>query len=277
MFSNQRKTIGVLVEAVLNECPSRLCQGVIQAADELGYNVAIFTSYGSYSNNLEYFKGDCYMYELPPYETLDGMILILDTIQNLQTRYHVLKYTLERCQCPIVSIREDIDGANNLLVDNTTCMEGIIRHFIDVHGFTRLCFMTGPKERWDSIERLNCFRRIMEEYHLPVDEHQIFYGDFWKNKGSDACDWFLQSSELPQAIVCANDYMAAAVASELIKLGYDIPKDICVSGYDGLKDTMYFSPSLTTVEVPFYEMGMKAVEIIDKKTGKPFPDGELLF
>ncbi len=34
MFSNQRKTIGVLVEAVLNECPSRLCQGVIQAAED---------------------------------------------------------------------------------------------------------------------------------------------------------------------------------------------------------------------------------------------------
>ncbi len=45
-----------------------------------------------------------------------------------------------------VSVK-NIEGANNLLVDNTTCMESIIRHFIDVHGFTRLCFMTGPKER----------------------------------------------------------------------------------------------------------------------------------
>ena len=58
MFSNQRKTIGVLVEAVLNEFPKRLCQGVIQAAEKSGYNVAIFTSYGSYGNNVEYFKGD---------------------------------------------------------------------------------------------------------------------------------------------------------------------------------------------------------------------------
>lgn len=269
MFSNQRKTIGILVEAVLNEFPRRLCQGVIEAAEKSGYNVAIFTSYGSYGNNVEYFKGDCHMYELPPYESLDGMILLLDTIQNLQTRERVLKYTLERCQCPIVSIRENIDGANNLLVDNTTCMESIIRHFIEVHGFTRLCFMTGPKERWDSIERLNCFQRIMKEYNLPVDEHQIFYGDFWRNMGDAACDWFLHGSEPPQAILCANDYMAAAVASELIKLGYDIPKDICVSGYDGLKDTLYFSPSLTTVEVPFYEMGMKAVEIIDNKQETP--------
>ena len=110
MFSNQRKTIGILVEAVLNEFPRRLCQGVIEAAEKSGYNVAIFTSYGSYGNNVEYFKGDCHMYELPPYESLDGMILLLDTIQNLQTRERVLKYTMERCQCPIVSIRENIDG-----------------------------------------------------------------------------------------------------------------------------------------------------------------------
>lgn len=269
MFSNGRKTIGILTENVVDEFSARLCRGVISEANQRGYNVACFSGFGNYGNNPEYFKGDCQIFELPPYELLDGIILLLDTIQDIPTRTRVLEHAKTRCQCPVISIREKIDGANNLMIDNRTCMEPIIRHFLDVHHFTNLCFMTGPADRWYSIERLNCFLRIMEEYHLPVDDHQIFYGDFWKNMGKPACDWFLEGDKFPQAIICANDHMASAVASELIKRGYEIPKEICVSGYDGLTDTLYFSPSLTTAGVPFLEMGVKAVQIIDEKQNRP--------
>lgn len=277
MFSNGRKTIGVLTEAVKDEFPSLLCQGVIQEAQKRDYNVAVFSCYGNYGNYPKFYKGACQIFELPPYESLDGVILLLDTILDIQNREHILHYAQTRCRCPIVSVREKIDGANNLLIDNHTCLESMIRHFIDEHKFTRLCFMTGPKDRWYSIERLECFLRIMKEAHLPVEEHQIFYGDFWKNMGKPACDWFLDGKDMPQAIICANDHMASAVSSELISRGYEIPKDICVSGYDGLSDTLYFSPSLTTVGVPFLDMGARAVQIIDQKQRRPVQNEDYFF
>lgn len=277
MFSNGRKTIGVLTEAVKDEFPSLLCQGVIQEAQKRDYNVAVFSCYGNYGNYPKFYKGACQIFELPPYESLDGVILLLDTILDIQNREHILHYAQTRCRCPIVSVREKIDGANNLLIDNHTCLESMIRHFIDEHKFTRLCFMTGPKDRWYSIERLECFLRIMKEAHLPVEEHQIFYGDFWKNMGKPACDWFLDGKDMPQAIICANDHMASAVSSELISRGYEIPKDICVSGYDGLSDTLYFSPSLTTVGVPFLDMGARAVQIIDQKQRCPVQNEDYFF
>lgn len=277
MFSNKRKTIGILAEAIKDEFPSLLCQGVIEEAQKRGYNVAVFSCYGNYGYYPEFYKGECKIFDLPPYESLDGIILMLDTIQDISNREYVLRCAQARCHCPIVSIREKIDGANNLLIDNHTCMESITRHFIEKHKFTRLCFMTGPKDRWYSIERLECFLRVMEEAHLPVDEHQIFYGDFWKNMGKPACDWFLDGKEMPQAIICANDHMASAVSSELISRGYEIPKDICVSGYDGLSDTLYFSPSLTTVGVPFLDMGVRAVQIIDQKQRRPMQNENYFF
>ena len=98
----------------------------------------------------------------------------------------------------------------------------------------------------------------------------VFYGDFWKNKGKEACDWFLAEGEpQPEGIICANDYMATAVASELIRRGYRIPQDIAVSGYDGMRSTLSFTPCITTATVPFFEMGRRAVQIIDKKQDCP--------
>lgn len=257
------------MERVLSEFQNKLCHGISVGAEKLGYNVVIFSSYGNYGHNARYFVGEQQLYDLPPYEQLDGVIVALDTMEEIESRELIMGKVREKCNCPIVSIREVIEDANNLLVDNSTCMEGIIRHFIEEHKFTKLSFMTGPQDHWDAKERLECFEKIMEEYHLPVEEHQKYYGDFWKNKGEEACDWFLQKEELPEAIICANDYMAESVASELIGRGYRIPDDICVSGYDGVSTGMAFTPSITTMTVPFFEMGKKAVEIIHEKQKCP--------
>ncbi len=269
MFSNQRKTIGIICEAVDLEFPKQVCQGVIEETEKLGYNVAVFSIFGKYGYNEDFFAGDSHLLHLPPYEDFAGIILLLDTMQDPNMREYVIEQVRTRCTCPIVSLREALISANNLLVDNTTCMESIIRHFIEVHKFTNLCFLTGPEDRWYAVERLNCFQRIMREYQLPVTEHQTFYGDFWYNMSEEACDWFLQDGRKPDAIICANDHMALAISSELIKRGYAIPRDICVSGYDGLTDTSQFSPSITTAQIKFHDMGAKAAQIIHEKQDCP--------
>ncbi len=269
MFSNQRKTIGVFQERAVDEFQNQLCQGIISEAKKTGYNVALFSSYGKYGNNDAHLIGDQKLFDFPLYEKLDGAILALDTMTSLPDREALQEKILTRCHCPIVSVREILEGTNNLLVKNTTCMDGIIDHFIKDHGFTKLCFMSGPKSHWDAVERMQNFYNKMAEYDLPVEEHQVLWGDYWKNMGKEACDWFLSGSEFPQAIICANDHMALAVASELIGRGIQIPEDICISGYDGLRGTLTFSPSITTMVVPFREMGVKAVQLIDEKQDCP--------
>ena len=156
MFHNSRKTIGVFLERSASEFQNRLCQGIITGAKEIGYNVAVFSDYGNYGQNHRYFIGDQTLWELPPYEELDGVVLALDTMEEIVSREHVIKNIRERCHCPIVSIRELLVGANNLLVDNSSCMEGLIDHFVKEHGMKKLCFMTGPKDHWDAQERLLC-------------------------------------------------------------------------------------------------------------------------
>lgn len=269
MLGNGRKTIGVLVESVALDFPNQLSRGIEYKAKQLGYNVAFFSPFGNFGRKHRYHIGDDKLYDLPPYEELDGLILALDTMLEESSRERVIKMAHERCKCPIVSIRERMEGANNLLVDNHTCMEEIILHFIEDHGFKNIAFMTGPKDRWDARERLDCFLRVMAEKNLPVEDHQIFYGDFWISKGPEACDWFLSGPTRPEAIICANDFMATAVTSELIARGLRIPEDISISGYDGTREALYFSPAITTVSIPTYEMGLDAVNIIDRKQTCP--------
>ena len=277
MFANNRKTIGVFIFRPVDEFQNKLCRGIIDGSSRYGLNVLFFTSFGDYAHNVRFVKGESCIVDLPPYEELDGAILVLDTIDIDAVKQNLIENVRERCHCPVVCVREEVSGMHNVVVDNDTSMESIFRHFIEEHGFERICFMTGKKGHEDAEGRLRSFQRVMEECQLPITDRQIFYGDFWKKKGKEACDHFLGGGYEPQVIICANDYMAVAVASELIDRGYRIPEDICVSGYDGVCEIYHFQPSITTACVPFYEMGVEAVSVIVRNLKKDCPLEKIYF
>lgn len=264
MFLNGRKTIGVFVSKVNDEFQEGLSRGISLRAQELNYNVAFFTNFGGYGQN-EYDAGERLISDLPDYSKLDGIILVPDTmaVEGLYQRIkdNIMAYST----CPVVSIRTKTDEFYNVLIDDNKVLEEIIRHFIEVHGFTRLNFLAGPKGYPDSEKRLNCYKRILEEYNIPIEEERIYYGDFWKRAAKKAVDYWLSGTlSMPQAIICANDFMALSVAGELESRGISVPADIAVSGCDDVSDAVEYTPALTTAYMPSLEMGIDAVDKIDR-------------
>ena len=80
MFHNDRKTIGVFAENMSNEVQHKVCDGIIREAMAKGYNVALFSSQGSYGQSEMFCIGDLQIFQLPPYEELAEIILIHDTM-----------------------------------------------------------------------------------------------------------------------------------------------------------------------------------------------------
>ena len=69
-------------------------------------------------------------------------------------------------------------------------------------------------------------------------------------------------------VVCGNDRIAFVAYQLLLQQGYRIPEDIAVTGYDNMVGvTHLFLPSLTTVQLPHYEMGEQAaLHLIEERT-----------
>ena len=60
-------------------------------------------------------------------------------------------------------------------------------------------------------------------------------------------------------LVCGNDRIAFVAYQFLLGRGFHIPEDVAVLGYDNMVGTgELFYPSLTTVQLPHYEIGEKA-------------------
>ena len=64
------------------------------------------------------------------------------------------------------------------------------------------------------------------------------------------------------AVFCANDLAAIGALRYLKEIGMRVPEDMSLVGCDNIEMTQYYTPTLSTIDVPKYEMGVKAVEML---------------
>ena len=78
----------------------------------------------------------------------------------------------------------------------------------------------------------------------------------------------LSRKNRPSAIICGNDQLAMSVYAAAASLGLSIPQDVSVIGFDDLRmisETLY--PQLTTVALPYFEIGRLAVGLVTSANG----------
>ncbi|MCV6005009.1 substrate-binding domain-containing protein, partial [Escherichia coli] len=70
----------------------------------------------------------------------------------------------------------------------------------------------------------------------------------------------LNMEQPPEAIFCGSDYMAMGCYQAIAELGLKIPQDVAVVGYDNQQIASESFPALTSVELPYSDMGKLAIE-----------------
>ena len=170
---------------------------------------------------------------------------------------------------PIIAMERYTPGCINISMDYKNGFADMVRHVIEVHGCRRINMMAGIEGDHFSEDRIEAYKEVLEEKGIPFDEKRIGYGQFWDRPARTVTRQFLESGELPDAIVCANDNMAVAVCDELKKLGYKVPDDIVVTGFDGVKKCLYKKPSVSTVAPDYASEAKKVMELIIKNEGHP--------
>ena len=256
--------IAVFTGSITKEFPRELFHGMLPTARLLGYKLDIFAVFGSYGENYLHAEGERNVINLPSMEEYDGVILAPDTFDVKEMEKQLDLILLAKTKGPVVSIRKGKDCFYSVQIDNYRAMRLVIEHLITEHHYRRICFMKGLPELKDAQERLQAYLDVMKEYDLPVDEHMLFQGDYWRSKGAEAVEWFLSGPERPDAIACANDYMAVAVMDALLSRGINVPEEIAVTGLDDLEESRYMEPALTSIHMPSKAMGVEAVQLVDE-------------
>jgi len=115
-----------------------------------------------------------------------------------------------------------------------------------------------------SIERRAGWEEVLIEAGLPPDSCQVVESDWTPADGERS---FLQLyRQFPQvdAVFVQNDQMALGVYSAIHHLELSIPEKIGVVGFDNRNEAAYYLPPLTSVSHHFEDLGLRAVNEIDR-------------
>lgn len=139
-----------------------------------------------------------------------------------------------------------------------------VKHLID-QGHQNIAFLNGPLEYSNSLDRLEGYRKALLEGNIPVRDSYIYEGNYSRTSGYSAVKRMLPHLQGIDAVFAANDRMAIGLIQGLREYDYIAGKDIAVVGYDNSDAATLSAPTLTTVHVPFYEMGkMAASRLLDQ-------------
>jgi len=121
-------------------------------------------------------------------------------------------------------------------------------------GHRRMAFIGHHSTLGPISERRKAF---LESIHrcTPTPETRIFGASDGLDGGRRAARELLESGFRPTAILCVNDFMAVGVMRELHEEGFQIPRDVSVTGFDNIKLAEFCSPPLTTVHIPREQIG----------------------
>ncbi|MGW7636941.1 LacI family DNA-binding transcriptional regulator [Streptomyces decoyicus] len=137
-------------------------------------------------------------------------------------------------------------------------------------GRRRPCFVGAAGTASAAVERRAAYEAGAGALD-PTAPGRVELGDFSVQWGRAAVDrvW----SSRPDALICANDLIAAGALQRLRQLGADVPGEVAVTGFDDIPLAGLADPALTTVRQPVGELAAEAARLLSRRPagGEPGP------
>lgn len=240
---------------------------MIQYQSEHGGSIHVFQCSGDHLQTGGHKRGAFQIFDLLNPQNYDGIILARETLHEKNMQKRVVE-RLQESGVPVISVGAKTEGMGCIEFDDYHAMSQMVRHVICEHGVRKLAYIDGPKEYSDAAKRAQAYRDVLEEEGIPFDSHWFFRGDYSVEAGIYVVSELDRMHRIPEAIICANDCMAAGAIMELQNRGYRVPEDIIVTGFDNVPVAKDNSPKITTVDCARKTMGYRACEYLMTKTAK---------
>ena len=240
--------------------PAGILQRIQETKEEI--NLYIFNSFGNWSRDQKYNSGEYNIFNLPDFKDFDGIILDLNNISSEKVQAEVV-YKAKHSGKPVVSLANEMEDFYYAGIDNRLAMRKAISHLHEKHGCRKFWFIMGPTANYESNCRTEALKQYLQEHGISYSEEDFYYGGFDYHNGVDGFRELLsRHDKLPEAIICTNDNVAVGVCETAATLGYRIPQDFCVTGFDNFDKAGFYYPSITTIGHVREEAGYAAADIL---------------
>ncbi len=176
---------------------------------------------------------------------------------------HPLAAVLTRLQFPHIVLGAPDFDSQVCWIDNSNTYSGTVAaSFLLSRGYQRLAFIGGKSYDLGSALRLQGVKQGLSNAGAKLEDQYIWLGESTRADGFRMVENLLSQKELPDAIICANNYIALGCVDAVTKKGLRIPKDIGVMAFDNFPFSQIIEPPLTVVDINVRDMGAQAAKFL---------------
>lgn len=249
-----KKRLGVIIDTLDGQYQKEVGNGLIKEAAIHDVQLFFFSSQVLHSRLIINHEYDS-VFDLPTADTLDGLFLIISSLKNVYGETWTSNLLKQYKSLPLVSLSIPFKEAITISHFNEQGMKDIINHVLIHVPLNEIAYVSGPTSNAEALMRLKAFKSFFNGEEYTLNPSNFYEGNFLGHSGGNAVDYFIQNNDsLPKAIVCANDEMAIGVFRRLKELGYSVPKDVLLTGYDNINMARDMFPSLTTYDQDFHKL-----------------------
>lgn len=247
LITRRTQTLGVLLPDMHGEFFAQVIRGLDQTARTHDYHLLVSSSHSE--------EDEARTMVQAMLGRVDGLVIMWPSIES-RLFADLLPDELPRV---LLMVPGDSTDFPTLSIDNRGGARAAVEHLLD-HGHERIAILTGPPQNRDAQQRLAGYREAMRESEVGHDPMLEITGDFMRETGYRTVPQILALDPPPTALFASNDSMAIGALSALREAGIRVPEEMAVTGFDDIPSAQYMNPPLSTVHVPIYELGARAVE-----------------
>jgi LacI family transcriptional regulator len=148
-------------------------------------------------------------------------------------------------------------GLHNITIDYVRGFSDAVAH-LRMLGHKRIGFVAGPSTLSSAVRRHQAFLTAMRTHKLRFDGEWLFQGDHKTTGGQFAAERIFSMKKPPTAVICSNDMTAIGLLHTTHRLGYSVPSDLSLIGFDDLFLSEIVQPALTTLHLSRQDIATRA-------------------
>lgn len=261
LSTRRSRVLGIALPDLFGEFYSELLRGADSEARKQGYHLLV-SSEGRIADQAND-QDSGFVFGL-----IDGLaVMITEPDERIWTQ--VQKSTL-----PVVVLDSDVrvKHVSSIVVDSEVGTSEAMDHLLETVAPDRCYFIGGPELNFDTVERAHAFTSALRARGHAPRPGQVSFGSYTLECGHEWATTNLpriMDSRKPIAVLAANDEIAYGVMQVARHMGYAIPQDVRLVGFDDSRLASLVRPRLSSVRVPAAEIGAAAIKILVERIAAP--------
>ncbi len=252
--------IGAMMVNINNPFASGFVSSMETVAREAGYHVILCNSHGSCER-------ECEEVRMLRQRGVEGLV-----IEHLGSADYLLQ--LRQAEYPFVLLDRclEVPWADYVTFDDVEGGFLAAKALIEA-GRKKIAHLTGPAAMLVTQDRLAGFKLALKTAGLPENPEWVIHAERFEDQpaGLVCARKLFDLPNRPDAVFCADDYLALGVLQAAAEHGLSVPQNLAVIGYNDLLFCPWTAVPLASVHLDTAELGRQAAELLLKKieTGSP--------